>query len=318
LGFAAVSRQRGRIDIEGALWIDTLARALSDVEFRYMGLDPRIDAGHPGGRIAFRAMENGLVLIDRWHLRMVGVKRDSVSGGRGAVMWRVRYEAFESGGELARASWPDGSAWTAPLGTLRMHAVTHQGTPAVGTVLRLANTDYEAVADANGDLEMIDLLPGPYSVAVVDPLLVPLGITLSTPIQFIAARDSVVRFSLDVPTAEDYVAQACGGDTRTLQAFIGTAWIVARVTTPDATPVNALSWTITTLSDPSDDPAAQSILKRPSRGAVPASGIFQFCKAARGTTVEIRVSREGAAPVSVVRTLEDKITVVPIQWTSRP
>ena len=38
LGFAAADRKRGRIDIDGVLWIDTVARALRDIEYRYISV----------------------------------------------------------------------------------------------------------------------------------------------------------------------------------------------------------------------------------------------------------------------------------------
>src|ERR1051325_5905442 len=48
LGFSAGDRRRNRVDIEGTLWVDTVARALRDIERRYVGLDRRIEAMRPG------------------------------------------------------------------------------------------------------------------------------------------------------------------------------------------------------------------------------------------------------------------------------
>ena len=75
LGFKSADRRRGRIDVDGALWIDTVARTLVDIEFRYVGLDRQLDRYAPGGRVEFREMANGVVLIDQWFIRLAGVER---------------------------------------------------------------------------------------------------------------------------------------------------------------------------------------------------------------------------------------------------
>ena len=60
LGFVSGTRRSNRIDIEGTLWVDTVARALHDIDFRYVGLSRRVEAVGSGGRISFREMPNGV------------------------------------------------------------------------------------------------------------------------------------------------------------------------------------------------------------------------------------------------------------------
>lgn len=72
LRFEPARRERGRVDIDGILWVDTLARAIRGIEFKYVGLDPQVERLIPGGRVSFREMPNGMILVDRWHLRLVG------------------------------------------------------------------------------------------------------------------------------------------------------------------------------------------------------------------------------------------------------
>src|ERR1035438_10814569 len=77
LRFGPAQRQDGRVDIDGVLWVDTAARALTDIEFGYVGLPPVTARFSPGGRVSFRQMSNGIVLIDRWQLRgMVAREED--------------------------------------------------------------------------------------------------------------------------------------------------------------------------------------------------------------------------------------------------
>jgi len=224
LGFAAADRQRDRVDIDGVLWVDTLARALRDIEHRYVGLDHQIEAMRPGGQVSFREMPNGVVMIDRWSLRLIGTTVDSVRtpatltlGGQlqpPAVQLRTSFHATETGGEVARAAWTDGTSWRAALGTLRLRALTSDHRPAGGTAVHLAGTDYRTVADSSGNIEISNLLPGPYSIAVTDPRLAPLEFEIATTIKFVAERDSTVRDSLVVGTPEEFVIKRCIADRR--------------------------------------------------------------------------------------------------------
>src|SRR5436190_12269086 len=102
LGFEPVEREDGRIDMVGTVWIDTLSRVLQDLTFRYVGLDRQTSALAPEGRLSFRELPNGVVIIDQWSLRLTGDRAQE----DGATP--------EIGGEIAHASWPDGSTWRAP------------------------------------------------------------------------------------------------------------------------------------------------------------------------------------------------------------
>jgi len=78
LAFSPASRRRDRVDIDGVLWVDTLARRVRDLEFKYIGLDSRLQRYSPNGAISFAEMPNGLVIVDRWRLRLIGSRIDSV------------------------------------------------------------------------------------------------------------------------------------------------------------------------------------------------------------------------------------------------
>ncbi|HTE46224.1 MAG TPA: carboxypeptidase-like regulatory domain-containing protein, partial [Gemmatimonadaceae bacterium] len=151
LGFSAPDHRANRVDIDGALWIDTLTRTLRDIEFRYIGLDPRIQRFGPQGRISFDEMPNGVVLIDRWRMRLVGSRLDTavrVTARKIDTTERLVFLAQESGAELARAAWPSGHSWQGSLGALRLNAVTGVGTAAVGARLRIPGTPYGGTVDA--------------------------------------------------------------------------------------------------------------------------------------------------------------------------
>ena len=311
LGFTVADRQRGRIDIEGALWIDTVARALVDIGFRYVGLDRPYEEFHPGGRVSFQAMPNGVVLVDRWALRLVGVREDTVTvrvrrleSQQRAV---ARYFAQEIGGELARAVWNDGTRWTGALGTLRVHAVADDGLPARHTELSLNDTGYIGATDSTGTLEIVDLLPGPYDLYVIDPDLAPLGISLQTGMTFTAARDSTVQLQLAVPTAVGYAAQECASE----QGRAGTAWILGRVTTPDGRAVEGAKILI------QKSVAFVGWVEVGEGGSTGNDGTFHNCKLGLGTLVRVIAQHAGATDASHVQALTQRLTIFTLELKPR-
>jgi hypothetical protein len=168
LAFSPADSKMHRIDIDGTLWIDTSARVLTDIEFRYVGLPGHTDRFNPGGRVSFRQMTNGVVLIDSWYLRGVATGLDTIN----SAITHTRDYIFprETGGVLARATWPDGQSWHASLATVRIHAVTAGGRPAAGTTVAFPGTPYRGTLDANGDATITDVLTGPYQLTF-DPQL---------------------------------------------------------------------------------------------------------------------------------------------------
>lgn len=298
LEFRAASRDEGRVDIEGILWMDTLAQALVDIVFHYRGLDAETERHRPGGRIAFRTMPNGLVLIDSWHLRLVGVEQIPHYDPRSQRTYD-RFWSFytDVGGELASAKWPD-REWHASLGRLRLHAMATDGTPVPGITLHLHDTHYRATADSSGVVEMADLVPGPYSLMVVDPRLAPLDLELPTGVRFVAARDSTTERNFRVPTAEDYTYQRCLADRRTSP---GDRLILGRVFSPDGPPVVGIEVYLTRADAP----------RRLGTARTDADGLFQFCLRAEdgGFPVALEAGR-----LRVVRTMEPGLNVVPLAW----
>lgn len=281
LGFEPVDREEGRIDIVGTVWIDTLSRVLQDLTFKYVGLDRETAALAPEGRLSFRELPNGVVIIDQWSLRLAGDRaRDD-----GATP--------EIGGEIARASWPDGSSWHATLGAARLHVVDSQGRPATAASVELLGTDYEPKIDAEGILQLNDLLPGPYTANVRDPRLVALGVPARTAtLHFVAARDSTKEALLEVETADDVVRRRCGAEVPSGQR----GWLLGRVVTADGQPVRDARWSIR-------DEFGTAMVED---GKVDADGLFQWCKLPMGSRVNIDVWRESR------RTSASRIVTEPV------
>jgi hypothetical protein len=244
LGFNTPKRARNRVDVDGVLWVDTTQRQLRRLEFRYIGLDRSLEPAKPGGWLTFREMANGVVIIDRWSLRLPAVRDDSIYDNRTRKYITRGVGAQESGGEVARIEWPSGLAWDAPLGTLALTALTRSHAPAAGTLVRLEDTDYAGRVDAKGEVTLNRLLPGPYNLIVIDTLLEPLGVVIRNPLTFEVVRDSTRSETVEVSTAQDYVADRCRHDG-IWGDFIarkrpGAVWMIGRVLGPNGTGVDRI------------------------------------------------------------------------------
>jgi hypothetical protein len=294
LGFRVAERKRGRVDVDGALWIDTSARVLVDIEYRYIGGDGSMEQFRRGGEISFRTMPNGVPLIDRWIIRIIG----------GEVL-----------GELARAAWPDSTRWHASsLGTLRARLATDDGAPAAGAVVRLEDTDYIGIADSAGFVEIPDLVPGPYRLSFVDPDLAQLDVDVGSPLTFKAARGETVVKQLTVKTAASYVGERCrAGATSAAKGeeiIRGNGWLVGRITDAKGEPIESATWSLSYR----DFMGERRIFENAEVGS---DGIFQFCQLERGSTVVVDVRAKGMRDASVSATLTRRPTVVTVQMKPR-
>lgn len=290
LGFIRANRKRGHVDIEGTVWIDSVSRSLTDIVFHYVGLDSRSERLRPGGRVEFRAMQNGTAMIDRWWLRVpmskLGVQIRGFSP----------FEARESGGEVARARWRNGREWQAALGMVRGHVPDDAG---AGTVIRLLDTDYLATADSGGDFEISNLLPGPYSIGAINGRLAGLGIVMKTLDGFTAVRDSVVRVDPGIPSAAQYIAGKCDPDSSRH------AVVVARVLMPTGEAAEDARVEVRAISGGS--------VTRIAEGRTDVNGLFFVCRAPRDTPLQIAAEHDGAALSIVLQELTTDIAAARLE-----
>ena len=313
LGFRPPNRRNGRIDVDGAIWIDTIARALVDIEYRYLGTDPRGDSFRPGGHISFRSMPNGVVVIDRWSIRLVSGHGAEVAAAGTALANRSFY-GIEGVGELARATWTDGYTWLGPLGTLHLRVATADGRPVPGAVIRLMDTDYQATADLNGDLRITDLIPGRYVVTRVDPELIAIGVPVDTLIEFAAGRGRTLITRIKVPEVRDYVGDRCSDDDivakLTDERFATRASLYGRVTGADGQALPGARWSLWTGKVP-------NLRRVVSDAGLDDNGIFHYCKLRLGDSVVIEVKAKGMADANIPVAVTKQPTVVGVQMRPR-
>lgn len=302
LGFFPPKEKAGRVDIEGTLWVDTAARELRDLHYTYSGLHRSIRRYDLGGDMSFVELRNGAVLIDRWNIRMISQRGES---DEDVARGRVTVDREETGGALARARWPGGFDWEAPLGTLRAKTIRPSSDSSRQFRVRLANTQFETMTTAPGTLEFRHLVPGPYRLEIIDPLLLPIGATIPTALRFDAVRDSVHTATVALRTPQEYVADRCLGRTSVSTTF-GT-YVLARVVGPDGRPISGVRGTISV--EQPDNTWLDATTRTDS------AGFLQFCgrQAAIGKPVRVAAAAEGFAEAWREMIVRDTLTVVLVQ-----
>ena len=219
LAFEPVRKRNGRIDIDGTLWIDSVARSLSDLTFRYIGLTPAEEKLEPGGKLTFRTMSNGLPVIDTWVLQLVSPRSARDTSWKGGTVGRVLgqpqatndLEVHEVGGVLASARWPDSTVWHAALGGVQGRLLLH-GQAIPGSEITLVGTNYKTRSDGEGRYRITDLLPGRYVFSLPDSALNAVGYELTHGQAFEVRGGSTTIADVILPTDSSLIAAKCRGD----------------------------------------------------------------------------------------------------------
>jgi len=320
LAFSPAERRRERTDIEGTLWVDSIGRRLVDIDYGYLGLDSRVMALHPGGRTSFRTMSNGLVVLDRWVIRLVAsdaeqpslhaqsAERCSSARARGAMCMSTpippTLQVHEIGGEIAHAQWPDATEWSAPLGTLRGRAVK-DGAATAGVTVHLDGTDYVATTEATGAFEIDELLPGPYDVGVENERLARVGLLLPTGVRLAAMRDSTEILDVPVPSLEDYTWRACVNDPKRSRQGQTIRMLIVRVVSRDGQP--QVGTKVTARFFDRGETVTSQDLETGSQGRL------QICRIPdRATDVTLFVERDGLPPFEWANRLTDVLTTTTV------
>lgn len=269
LSFVAAKKQKARVDIDGTLWIDTVARELKDIRFDYTNLPPDLLRLHPGGSIHFRELANGVVLIDSWSLRLPSAKPETTYfHTRPSVRMTIGVQA--TGGAVATARWSDGFTWNAPLGEVHLHAQDDSGRAVSGREISLGGTDYHGISDQMGDVAIQRLLPGPYQAFIRDSTLAPLGISLRTSAKFSIVSNETTALKLTVPSAYKYLATECAASTGR-ESVANDLFLVGRIVDSLSRPVLGAEWHV---FKKFPDPLGWLDL---AQGVTRPDGLFQYC-----------------------------------------
>lgn len=335
--FSRARGARGRVDIEGEIWIDTLSRTLQDLNFRYVGLPSEEASYRPGGQVNFLELPNGSVVVQRWSLRLVATRSDSIRISLDKFNVRRFYEVQETGGEAASIQFADGARWRSDLGSLQLAVQRAADDDPTLADIALEHTNYGGRSNAGGrsigtDTVVFDhLLPGPYVIIVNDRELAKIDVTLKPPLTFTAERGRATALSMRMPTALDYAKSLCEpepqGETfkrfdheKQTQAKItrpkgGMAAFFVYVTDESGTPIGGA--TVTEWPKLPTEPAefrSDRIIGKTDHGG----RYFSCWNFGRGETAQIWVRVPGQPPQVTLVALDKKVTAIRIVVPKKP
>jgi hypothetical protein len=209
LAFEPGSRRRERVDVQGTLWIDSVARRVDAMTFRYLGLSNAEEELGSGGWIRFRTRADGVPFIMAWSITNAapsqpGLRVSGTTSTRSGLL-----ELHEAGAFLADAHWDDGSSWHAALPRIRGRLLRH-GQPVPDTPVRLVGTTYAATTDSSGRFEISDLVPGRYVFSLPDAQLNALGLELTRGQTVVVEGDSATDVDVEAPGLDDAIGSWCG------------------------------------------------------------------------------------------------------------
>lgn len=311
LGFEPADRRPGRVDVSGTLWIDTVARELRDIEFFYSGLNRYVEQLRPGGTVQFRALPNGIVVIEEWSLALVGIETDSFPTGRDSVMLtQSRLVPSRSGGVLAEAEWRDGTRWKAALPSLSGLARWADGRPAPGVQLALRGTPFQSRTDDTGAFSFTDLVPGRYEVLAIDEELLAIGLAAETDAVVDLGRAGTTEARVTVPSREAELLRRCReSGVRGMTA--DRTMLLARAFFDDGRPVADATWRIRLLD-------GDGWTDLTSDGRTGSDGLMLLCEGlTRDADIELTVRTPDGLTSLQRRTLTHGATIVGVVFPRR-
>ncbi|MFI5227875.1 MAG: carboxypeptidase regulatory-like domain-containing protein [Gemmatimonadales bacterium] len=213
LSFEPMHASADVADIAGTMWVDTAARELRTLTFRYRHLDAAAEAANAGGVVSFRTPK-GFAVIDRWNLHLPAIARvepRDKNGARTTGIPESRVDVIHDIGALVTtAAWPDGTSWRVPLGTIRGTVISSaEGRPARNALVWLPGSDYAARTDSSGTFALNRLFPGPYLVFAADSAVAAMGIPENAPLHMDVDTAAATEIAIRLPSVHDYVAQTC-------------------------------------------------------------------------------------------------------------
>jgi hypothetical protein len=218
VGFQPTRERRARREIEGTLWLDRNSAELRTMEFRYVNLPDVADAAHPGGSVEFLRLADGRWLVSRWNLRMPQLRAPdpNTDGGARRVIMSATRQVLRgvqvTGGEVTRVERRDTVVYRATGARLAVQIVAADTLlRADGASVTLDGTDYTAIADRNGRVDLAPVLAGHYRARVHTSLMDSLG--LPPVVREVAVRDDAHRDSIPLPGAREALSRACPRDS---------------------------------------------------------------------------------------------------------
>jgi hypothetical protein len=226
------------IDVSGTIWLDGDTPALRTLEFRFTGLEPAAERSGAGGNISFRVMPNGVVLIERWMLRVPAMLKHETTGTPRSTRRgdRTEYQVadvIESGGEVLEARWDDGAQWMAPrTGIAGTVVQSGSRSPLANAIVSIQGTSDSVTTNELGEFELSPLVSGRYLLVTADTTLEAYGQPRQKSTTIDVPRGRLVSMRVELPSLTAVVSGICGGQ----RARLHTSTVLGRLLLPDRSP----------------------------------------------------------------------------------
>jgi hypothetical protein len=221
IGFTPIPTRDTIVDVAGVIWLSENGSALHSLEFNYTALEPAALKANAGGRISFRTLPNGVIFVDQWSLRLpvmtavAGLSRVTPMRGQSRRMANVHArvtELEESGAVVTHGAWRDGTTWTQPhSGITGVVRESGADSPVAAAIVSVEGSGASVLSDRSGEFMLAPLIPGRYTVSVVDTSLTRHASPRRTTSVVEIEPDQLVRISPRVESLVDVVADVCKG-----------------------------------------------------------------------------------------------------------
>ena len=273
LSFEPMQAHTGISDIAGTIWIDSTARELRTLGFRFTNLDPAAVAEGAGGSLSFRTA-NGVAMIDRWNIHIPQFERTKLRSQRDPDNIRTTLTGVHDiGGEITSASWPDGTSWRTPTGEVHGQVSGFSdGKPIARALVWLPGTDDSTRTSADGSFVLPRVLPGPYVVFAADSMVARGEIPENAPLRVDVDTLPANGLSIRLPDAVGFTHQSCDslGVHQRASSNAASVFVVGRIALSDGTPAVNAGFDARWLGNAMRDGVRQS-------GTTDSTGTFHLC-----------------------------------------
>jgi hypothetical protein len=313
LAFGPARGREKLVDVSGTLWMQTGVPALHSIEFLFTDADNALERAGAGGVLNFHTMANGVAFIKDWTMRLPVIDSSSRAPSNREYHVepmgerRVPLQTSEAGGVVIHATWPDGSAWTAPLRPFTGKVVEQAGK----APMRNMRVTFEAfadtlVSDSAGAVRLFPMLTGKYLALAVDTSLSTFLEPRTVSREFVVYPDSSPPVTLELPGLIDLAKAVCEGlkvppRSLTLLGRIGDG--VNAVALPRNVSI-AASWN----SAPSIDGGSRGVV-------VDGNGRFAVCGIPLVSTVKLTATRFGFDFADVAVPMQAHSALQVFDWT---
>lgn len=214
IAFTPVPGNDSIVDIDGVLWLNRAIPGLASLTFRYTNLTARERSANSGGDLTFTETPSGVAMISRWNLHMPMMAKRPVNIGPFIELAGPRVVGItDAGGELAEASWKDGSAWMGPLASIAGIVVPSIPGQSVADIpVRIRGSRIETRTEADGTFTLPLTVPGPYVIDAVDQLMADAGVELTGSATVTVDRSPVTGIRVQMPSRKTSLAALCSAD----------------------------------------------------------------------------------------------------------